>query len=86
MREEETDDELDYTTNHAHNSAPTLQGVACQVAREEEKYVDEKQYMMYEILACTFLLCKSCADIGGWFRAHDAPNVFDGSTRQKHKI
>ena len=38
------------------SKVPTLQGVARQVAREEDKYLDKIQYMMYEILACTFLL------------------------------
>ena len=35
---------------------PTLGGVARMVAREEGKTLDEKQYIMYEVLACTFLL------------------------------
>ena len=38
------------------SKVPTLQGVARQVAREEDKYLDKIQYMMYEILTCTFLL------------------------------
>ena len=35
---------------------PTLAGVTRMVAREEGTMLDEKQYMMYEILVCTFLL------------------------------
>lgn len=35
---------------------PTLSGVARMIAREEGKRLDEKQYIMYEVLACTFLL------------------------------
>ena len=35
---------------------PTLAGVARMVAREENKVLDEKQYIMYEVIACTFLL------------------------------
>ena len=35
---------------------PTLSGVARMVAREEGKTLDKKQYIMYEVLACTFLL------------------------------
>ena len=35
---------------------PTLGGVARMVAREEGKTLDEKQYIMYEVLSCTFLL------------------------------
>ena len=41
--------------------------MARQVAREEGKYLDEKQYMMYEILTCTFLLglLLTCGDGDG---------------------
>ena len=35
---------------------PTLEGVARAVAREEGTILDEKQYIMYEVLSCTFLL------------------------------
>ena len=35
---------------------PMLDGVAWMVAREEGKTLDEKQYIMYEVLACAFLL------------------------------
>ena len=35
---------------------PTLSGVARMVAREEGTILDEKQYIMYEVLVCTFLL------------------------------
>jgi hypothetical protein len=35
---------------------PTLRGVARQVLKEENKRLDEKQYIMYEVIACSFLL------------------------------
>jgi hypothetical protein len=35
---------------------PTLFGVARKVAQEEGKVLDEKQYVAYEIIACSFLL------------------------------
>eukprot|EP00574_Skeletonema_japonicum_P011463 CAMPEP_0201714666 /NCGR_PEP_ID=MMETSP0593-20130828/1046_1 /ASSEMBLY_ACC=CAM_ASM_000672 /TAXON_ID=267983 /ORGANISM="Skeletonema japonicum, Strain CCMP2506" /LENGTH=747 /DNA_ID=CAMNT_0048203961 /DNA_START=45 /DNA_END=2288 /DNA_ORIENTATION=- len=37
-------------------SVPTLEGVARAVLREEKKRLDEKQYIMYEVIACSFLL------------------------------
>ena len=44
------------TESNTSSNTPTLQQIARQVAREENKYLDKNQYMMYEILACTFLL------------------------------
>jgi hypothetical protein len=41
---------------------PTLWGVARMVACKEKKILDEKQYIMYEILACTFLFDLICND------------------------
>ena len=35
---------------------PTLQEVAQRDTKEEKTLLDEKQYIMYEILACSFLL------------------------------
>lgn len=37
-------------------SVPTLEGVARAVLRDEKKRLDEKQYIMYEVIACSFLL------------------------------
>ena len=36
--------------------APTLEDVARTVLREENKRLDRKQYIMYEVIACSFLL------------------------------
>ena len=44
------------TESNSRSNTPTLQQIAQQVAREENKYLDKNQYMMYEILSCTFLL------------------------------
>ena len=48
--------------NHAafKSNVPTLAGVARLVEREEGKRLDRKQYIMYEVLACTFLLDLVC--------------------------
>ena len=35
---------------------PTLQSIACKIAHKEGKMMDEKQYITYEIICCTFLL------------------------------
>jgi hypothetical protein len=37
-------------------TVPTLQEVARKVARLEKTQLDEKQYIVYEMIACTFLL------------------------------
>ncbi len=42
-------------SNDQHQKIPTLQEVARKVARLE-KMVDGKQYIAYEMIACTFLL------------------------------
>lgn len=34
----------------------TLAGVACAVLREDKTRLDEKQYIMYEVISCSFLL------------------------------
>ena len=36
---------------------PTLIGVAQKIAQKEGKKLDEKQYIAYEVIACSFLLC-----------------------------
>jgi len=48
-REVEDDDINEY-------NVPTLVGIARKIAREEKMKLDEKQYIAYEIIACTFLL------------------------------
>jgi hypothetical protein len=42
--------------NNRHSKIPTLQKVATKVARLEKTELDEKQYIAYEMIACTFLL------------------------------
>lgn len=37
-------------------AVPTLEDIARTVLREENKRLDEKQYIMYEVIACSFLL------------------------------
>jgi hypothetical protein len=37
-------------------TVPTLQEVARKVARLEKAQLDEKEYIAYEMIACTFLL------------------------------
>ena len=60
--EEEAFSNIDVGTNVSgtHDGftakVPTLEGIARAVAREEGTILDEKQYIMYEVLACTFLL------------------------------
>ncbi len=46
------------TTKKVANNitVPTLQEVARKVARLEKTQLDEKQYIAYEMIACTFLL------------------------------
>jgi hypothetical protein len=43
-------------SNDQHQKTPTLQEVARKVARLEKMELDEKQYIAYEMIACTFLL------------------------------
>jgi hypothetical protein len=42
--------------NNQHSKIPTLQKVARKVARLEKMELDEKQYIAYVMIACTFLL------------------------------
>jgi hypothetical protein len=44
------------SSNEQHRKIPTLQEVARKVARLEKMELDEKQYIAYEMIACTFLL------------------------------
>ncbi|KAL7526583.1 hypothetical protein ACHAWF_001831, partial [Thalassiosira exigua] len=43
---------------------PTLQGIVRLVTRDQGKYLDEKQYMMYEILTYSFLLSQVRQECG----------------------
>ena len=45
------------------NKTPTLQSIARLMAKEQDTKLDEKQYIMYEILATTFLLSLLLDDI-----------------------
>ena len=44
------------TTNNNQLKVPTLSEIARKVAKLEKTQLDEKQYIAYEIIACTFLL------------------------------
>ena len=44
------------TTNNNQLNVPTLPEIARKVAKLEKTQLDEKQYITYEIIACTFLL------------------------------
>jgi hypothetical protein len=46
---------IDHSNDH-HRIVPTLQEIARQVAKLEKKQLDEKQYISYEMIACTFPL------------------------------
>jgi hypothetical protein len=45
-----------HSSNDQHRKIPTLQEVARKVARLKKMELDEKQYITYEMIACTFLL------------------------------
>jgi hypothetical protein len=44
-----------YTKNTYIHKIPTLPETARKVARLEKRKLDEKQYIAYEMIACTFL-------------------------------
>ncbi len=46
---------IDHSSDH-HRKVPTLQEIARKVLRLKKKQLDEKQYISYEMIACTFLL------------------------------
>jgi hypothetical protein len=46
---------IDHSNDH-HRKVPTLQEIARKVARLEKMQLDEKQYISYEMIACTVLL------------------------------
>jgi hypothetical protein len=52
----ETTKETDQDKNTNSQKVPTLQEIARRVARLEKKQLDEKQYIAYEMIACTFFL------------------------------
>jgi hypothetical protein len=43
-------------SNYHHRKVSTLQEIARKVARQEKMQLDERQYIAYEMIACTFLL------------------------------
>jgi hypothetical protein len=45
-----------HSSNDQHRKIPTLQEVARKVVRLEKMELDDKQYIAYEMIACTFLL------------------------------
>jgi hypothetical protein len=46
----------EHCSNDKHRNIPTLHEIARKVARLEKMELDEKQYIAYEMIACTFLL------------------------------
>ena len=44
------------STTSSDSSVPSISGVAKKVTRVENKLFDEKQYITYDIICCTFLL------------------------------
>ncbi len=51
-----TSNNTDQDGSNQHHKIPTLQEVARKIARLEKMELDEKQYIAYEMIACTFLL------------------------------
>ncbi len=51
-----TSNNTDKDGSNQHHKLPTLQEVARKIARLEKLELDEKQYIAYEMSACTFLL------------------------------
>ena len=49
-------DNIDDENNKKQHAVPTLSGVARKIAKKDGLYLDDKQYMSYEIVACSFLL------------------------------
>jgi hypothetical protein len=49
-------DSLTNTLSTEMNEIPTLQEIARKVARQEKMELDEKQYIAYEMIVCTFIL------------------------------
>ena len=51
-----TETDSDSIEETSASSVPTLVGTARKVARYEGTQMDEKQYLTYEVMCCTFLL------------------------------
>jgi hypothetical protein len=51
-----TSNNTDKDSSNQHHKIPTLQEVTRKVARLEKIELDEKQYIAYEMIACTFVL------------------------------
>ena len=52
----DTEENTNYTTANMTPSVPTLHGMARKIAQLEKMQLDEKQYIAYEMITCTFLL------------------------------
>jgi hypothetical protein len=48
--------DIDHSMKKLQHKIPTLTQIARKVARLEKTQLDEKQYIAYEMIACTFLL------------------------------
>ncbi len=51
-----TNNEKGHDKNNTQHKIPTLPKIAQKVAKLEKAQLDEKQYVAYEMIACTFLL------------------------------
>ena len=51
-----TNNDKDQDKNNNQQKIPTLPKIARKVAKLEKTQLDEKQYIAYEMIACTFLL------------------------------
>ena len=57
VHEDQSDNDLfQVGLANAAQTVPTLSSVADKISRQEGKMLDEKQYIAYEIIACSFLL------------------------------
>ncbi len=51
-----TNNDKGHDKNNTQHKIPTLPKIAQKVAKLEKTQLDEKQYIAYEMIACTFLL------------------------------
>jgi hypothetical protein len=51
-----TNNDKGYDKNNNQHKIPTLPKIAQKMAKHEKTQLDEKQYIAYEMIACTFLL------------------------------
>ena len=67
---------------------PTLQGVARQIAKNDGIKLDQKQYIGYEIIACTFLiyLIRSGVESFGGPFSEDAPGEVSNTEENKDHL